>query len=144
MIVRTSRVSPTLTRAVSATPVTGSCPPFAEITRRAQYSPSASPAGGLASRRMVWRKGAVHTGVTVSGLRTAVVGDSLALWAHLTQQGNAAYIGRAHAVLSDSAGKTVSEIRVPIGVYYAMEPRYTLPIGALAPGRECVARLHRV
>jgi hypothetical protein len=82
-----------------------------------------------------YRKGAVHTGVTVSGLRTAVVGDSLAVRAHLTQQGNAAYIGRAHAVLSDSAGKTVSEIRVPIGVYYTMEPRYALPIGALAPGR---------
>ena len=82
-----------------------------------------------------YRKGAVHTGVTVSGLRTAVVGDSLAVRAHLTQQGNAAYIGRAHAVLSDSAGKTVSELRVPIGVYYTMEPRYALPIGALAPGR---------
>ncbi len=82
-----------------------------------------------------YRKGAVHTGVTVSGLRTAVVGDSLAVWARLTQQGNAAFIGRAHAVLADSAGKTVSEIKVPIGVYYTMEPRYALPIGALAPGR---------
>ena len=56
-------------------------------------------------------------------------------WARLTQQGNAAYIGSARAVLVDSAGKTVSEIKVPIGVYYAMEPRYALPIGALAPGR---------
>ena len=82
-----------------------------------------------------YRKGAVHTGVTLSGLRTAVVGDSLAVWARLAQQGNAAYIGSAHAVLVDSAGKTVSEIKVPIGVYYAMEPRYALPIGALAPGR---------
>lgn len=82
-----------------------------------------------------YRKGAVHTGVTLSGLRTAVVGDSLAVRVRLTQQGNAAYIGSAHAVLVDSASKTVSEIKAPIGVYYTMEPRYALPIGALAPGR---------
>ena len=82
-----------------------------------------------------YRKGAVHTGVTLSGLRTAVVGDSLAAWPHLMRQGNAAYIGSAHAVLLDSVGKTVSEIKAPIGVYYIMEPRYALPIGALAPGR---------
>ncbi|PYP53470.1 MAG: hypothetical protein DMD45_01300 [Gemmatimonadetes bacterium] len=82
-----------------------------------------------------YRKGAVHTGVTLSGLRTAVVGDSLAVWARLTQQGNAAYIGSAHAALLDSTGKTLAELKAPIGVYYAMEPRWALPIGALAPGR---------
>ncbi len=82
-----------------------------------------------------YRKGAVHTGVTLSGLRTAVVGDSLAVWARLTQQGNAAYIGSAHAALLDSTGKTLAELKAPIGVYYAMEPRWALPIRALAPGR---------
>jgi len=82
-----------------------------------------------------YRKGAVHTGVTLSGLRTAVVGDSLAVWARLTQLGNAAYIGSAHAVLVDSTGRTLSEVKAPIGVYYTMQPRYALPIGALAPGR---------
>jgi len=82
-----------------------------------------------------YRKGAVHTGVALSGLRTAVVGDSLAVWARVTQQGNAAYIGTAHAVLTDSTGKTLSEMKAPIGVYYTMEPRYALAIGALAPGR---------
>src|SRR2546423_2663276 len=82
-----------------------------------------------------YRKGAVHTGISLSGLRTAVVGDSLAVWARLTQQGNAAYIGSAHAALVDSTGKTLAEMKAPIGVYYTMEPRYALPIGALAPGR---------
>jgi len=82
-----------------------------------------------------YRKGAVHTGVTVSGLRTAVVGDSLAVWARLTQQGNAAYIGSVHAALVDSTGRTLGEMKAPIGVYYTMEPRYALSIGALAPGR---------
>jgi len=82
-----------------------------------------------------YRKGAVYTGISLSGLRTAVVGDSLAVWARLTQQGNAAYIGSAHAALVDSTGKTLAEMKAPIGVYYTMEPRYALPIGALAPGR---------
>ena len=82
-----------------------------------------------------YRKGAVQTGVTLAGLRTAVVGDSLAVWARLTQRGNAAYIGSAHAALLDSSGRTLSEMKAPIGVYYTMEPRWALPIGALAPGR---------
>lgn len=82
-----------------------------------------------------FRKGAVHTGVRLSGLRTAVVGDSLAVWSRMTQQGNAAYIGTAHAVLLDATGKVVSETKVPVGVYYTMEPRYALPIGALPGGR---------
>src|SRR5437879_5638556 len=68
-----------------------------------------------------YRKGAAHTGVARSGLRTAVVGDSLAVWARLTQQGNAAYIGSAHAALLDSSGRTLSEMKAPIGVYYTME-----------------------
>ena len=81
-----------------------------------------------------FRKGAVHTGVAVSGLRTALVGDSLAVWSRMAQQGNAAYIGTAHALLLDSARKVVSETKVPVGVYHTMEPRFALPIGALPPG----------
>jgi P pilus assembly chaperone PapD len=81
-----------------------------------------------------YRNGTVRTGVALSELRAARVGDSLAVWCRLTQQGNAAYIGTVHAVLSDSAGRVVSELKAPIGVYYTMVPRYALPLGALAPG----------
>ena len=54
MIVRTSRLKPILIP-VSATPVTGTTPPFTAITSRTQYSPSGRPGGGEASRRIVWR-----------------------------------------------------------------------------------------
>jgi len=81
-----------------------------------------------------YRTGSVHTGVALADLRTARVGDSLAVWCRLTQQGNAAYIGTAHAVLSDATGRVVSELKAPIGVYYTMAPRYALPLGALPPG----------
>jgi hypothetical protein len=53
--VRTSRLSPIAMPELSPTPLTGTVPPFAATTRRAQYSPSGRPAGGRASRRTVWR-----------------------------------------------------------------------------------------
>src|SRR5260370_9427810 len=81
-----------------------------------------------------YRSGSVHTGVALADLRTARVGDSLAAWCRLTQQGNAAYIGTAHALLSDRPGRAGSELKAPIGVYYTMAPRYALPLGALSPG----------
>src|SRR2546429_134571 len=55
MLVFTTRLSCTRTAAVSATLRSGSLPPRADTISRAQYSPSGSPAGGVASNRTVWR-----------------------------------------------------------------------------------------
>jgi len=82
-----------------------------------------------------YRRGAVRTGVAISNLRTALAGDSLVVWSHLVQQGNAAYIGTVQGALVDSAGAVRSEFKAPIGVYYTMEPRYAMPVGALPAGR---------
>lgn len=82
-----------------------------------------------------YRQGAVQTGVAVSGLRTALVGDSLAVWARLTQLGNAAFIGTVRAVLVDASDRTRAALKAPIHVFNTMQPRYALSIGALAPGR---------
>jgi hypothetical protein len=82
-----------------------------------------------------YRAGAVRTGVVVSGLRTAVAGDSLLVWSHLVQQGNAAYIGTVQGTLVDSGGAVRGAFKAPIGVYYAMNPRYAMSIGALPAGR---------
>jgi hypothetical protein len=57
------------------------------------------------------------------------------VWSHLVQQGNAAYIGTVQGALVDSAGAVRSEFKAPIGVYYTMEPRYAMPVGALPAGR---------
>src|SRR2546422_4045203 len=48
---------------------------------------------------MAYRKGAVHTGVAISRLRGAVVGDSLDVWSRIERQGNAAYVGTIHGSL---------------------------------------------
>ena len=82
-----------------------------------------------------YRQGAVRTGVAMSNLRTALAGDSLVVRSRLVQQGNAAYIGTVQGVLTDPTGATRGEFKAPIGVYYTMEPRYAMRIGALTPGR---------
>ena len=55
MLVFTTRLSCTRTAAVSAALRSGSLPPRADTISRAQYSPSGSPAGGVASNRTVCR-----------------------------------------------------------------------------------------
>jgi len=82
-----------------------------------------------------YRQGAVRTGVAMSNLRTALAGDSLVVRSRLVQQGNAAYIGTVQGVLTDPTGATHGEFKAPICVYYTMEPRYAMRIGALTPGR---------
>ncbi|HYL22606.1 MAG TPA: hypothetical protein VEU74_12645 [Gemmatimonadales bacterium] len=83
-----------------------------------------------------YRRGAVRTGVAVSNLKTALVGDSLVVWSRLEQQGNAAYIGTVRGTLVDAgSGAVRAEFKAPIGVYYRMEPRYAMPLGPLVAGR---------
>ena len=82
-----------------------------------------------------YRKGPVRTGVAVTRLRAAVVGDSLEVRPRLERQGNAAFIGTVRGTLVDSAGRERARFAFPIGVYYVMEPRYMAPVGVLPAGR---------
>ena len=82
-----------------------------------------------------YRKGALRTGVALSDVRAGVVGDSLVVRARLTRQGNAAFLGTVRGRLVDSAGQQVAGFATPLGVYYALEPRFTAAVGALPPGR---------
>ncbi|MDQ3997450.1 MAG: hypothetical protein M3303_10625 [Gemmatimonadota bacterium] len=82
-----------------------------------------------------YRKGAPRTGVTLSHVRADVAGDSLVVRARLTRQGNAAFLGTARGTLVDSAGRPVAAFASHLGVYYALEPRFTAPIRSLPPAR---------
>lgn len=84
---------------------------------------------------LLYRKGAVSTGVALSGVRAELDGDSLAVRARLERTGNAAYLGQVHGTLTDASGRTVKAFDVPTAVYYALEPRYALAVDDLAPGR---------
>lgn len=84
---------------------------------------------------VAYRKGLLHTAVGASRLRGEIVGDSLVVRVRLERQGNAAYLGTARGTLVDSVGGTRAELSSPVGVYYAMEPRFTAAVGALPAGR---------
>jgi P pilus assembly chaperone PapD len=82
-----------------------------------------------------YRKGQLETGVAVSNLRAAVVGDSLEIRARMERQGRGAFIGTLRGSLVDSAGKTVTTFATPLAVYLTIEPRFTAPLPRPAPGR---------
>lgn len=82
-----------------------------------------------------YRKGAVHTGLALSNLRASLVADTLEVRSRLQRMGNAAFIGTVRGTLVDSTGASHGEFMSPIGVYFTMEPRFTIPVGILPPGR---------
>ena len=84
---------------------------------------------------LFYRKGKVRTGVEMDRLRAEVQGDSLVARALLTRQGDAAFVGSLKATLRDPAGKTLSESLLPLGVYYTLEPRFTVPLAGVPAGR---------
>jgi P pilus assembly chaperone PapD len=83
---------------------------------------------------LFYRKGSPHTSVALERLRAQVQGDSLVSRALLTREGDAAFVGSLNAVLRDPAGKVRSQTRLPLGVYYTLEPRFTLPVAGLPAG----------
>lgn len=82
-----------------------------------------------------YRKGAVTTGLSLSGLQAARRGDSVFVHARLERTGNAAYLGTVHGTVVGSRGQTVGEFRVPVTVFFANEPRWAVPIGGAPPGQ---------
>ncbi|MEP6572390.1 MAG: hypothetical protein ABJD11_06825 [Gemmatimonadota bacterium] len=83
---------------------------------------------------MLYRKGKVTTGLTMTGLHAGVEHDSLAIRAHLTREGSAAFVGTVAGALIDSAGHAVSRFKVPSAVYLETDPRFTMPVAGLASG----------
>jgi hypothetical protein len=63
-----------------------------------------------------------------------VEGDSIVGRALLTRRGEAAFVGSLKATLRDRAGRSVAESLLPLGVYYTLEPRFSLPLSGVAPG----------
>ena len=84
---------------------------------------------------LIYRKGALRTGVALSAIRTARKGDSLEVRARLQRQGTAAYTGTAKGSLVNAAGKSVSSFSEPIAVYYEAEPSFALPVASLPAGQ---------
>lgn len=90
-----------------------------------------------------YRRGAVRTGVAVSGLQAVRQGDSVVVHARIERQGNAAYLGTVHGTIVGPNGRSVGAFQVPITVFYANEPRWAVAIGA-APADRYQLRLEIV
>lgn len=82
-----------------------------------------------------YRKGAVQTGISISNIRTRMVGDSLQIQVHLAREGTAAFIGTIRGSLADSTGKMVTTFASPIAIYYNGDPRFMAPLARPAAGR---------
>jgi hypothetical protein len=83
---------------------------------------------------VMFRKGRVSTGVEVRGLTAEAEGDSLAVWAHLARQGNAAYLGTADVELVTPRGLTLHTWSTPLAVHVGMRRRFAFPLERIEPG----------
>jgi P pilus assembly chaperone PapD len=84
---------------------------------------------------VLYRKGAVRTGVGVGRFRAAVQEDSIVAQVRLRRQGNAAYLGTTIFRLVGGSGQEVRKWELPVAIYYQLDRRYTFPLNSLAPGR---------
>jgi P pilus assembly chaperone PapD len=82
-----------------------------------------------------YRKGAVRTGIAVSGLQAVRQGDSVVVRARLERQGNAAYLGTVHGTVVGSRGESVGEFEVPVTVFFSNDPRWAVSIGGARADR---------
>lgn len=86
-----------------------------------------------------YRVGDPRTGIAVQALSAERNADSLVGRVTLARRGNAAFVGSIRARLRDGAGRIRAERLLPLGVYYTLEPRFTLPVAGLAAGRYALA-----
>jgi hypothetical protein len=83
---------------------------------------------------VAFRKGAVSTAVRLDSANAAARGDSVVVWAALTREGNAAYIGSISFDLMDAAGQVLQTWGPnPIAVYYGVNRRFVLPLDGAHP-----------
>lgn len=82
-----------------------------------------------------YRKGAVHTGVSVTNLRAIRDADSLEIWFGAERQGNAAFLGTLSYELVGEDGKSRDQWETPVAVYYPLNRRYVFPLDSVPAGR---------
>lgn len=83
---------------------------------------------------LAYRKGTVHTDVSLDEFRAAVDGDSLEVWVGLTRGGNAAFLGSVLLELLDNGGAVVRSWPTPVAVYYAVRRRFAFDLRDIPHG----------
>ncbi len=83
---------------------------------------------------LAYRKGTVHTGVTLDEFRVTDGQDSIEAWVGLSRGGNAAYLGTVLFELLDD-DEMVKAWPTPVAVYYSVLRRFVLATDDVPPGR---------
>jgi len=83
---------------------------------------------------VIFRKGRVSTGIRLRSLAAEAEGESLAVWASMAREGNAAYYGTADLELVTLSGRSINRWSMPLSVHYPMRRRFAFPTGPLEPG----------
>ena len=82
-----------------------------------------------------YRRGAVATGLVLDSARATLEGDSIVTRVRMARTGNAAFVGSLRGVVRDSTGTVRGTATLPLGVYYALEPRLTIARAGLPSGQ---------
>jgi hypothetical protein len=77
---------------------------------------------------LLYRKGAVRTGLAIGTPSARVIGDSIEVRVPLKREGNAAFIGMMRLSLVDAAGQEMARGEHQTAVYYELAPAWRLPI----------------
>lgn len=85
-----------------------------------------------------YRKGAVHSALSLSAVRAERQGDSVIVHARIERQGNAAYLGTVRGTVLGTGGRSVGEFHTPLTVFFTNEPRWAVAIGNAPAGRYVV------
>lgn len=84
---------------------------------------------------LLYRKGAVRTGLVLNDFRAGFEHDSLVVWMDLARTGNAAYLGTARVSLRAPRDPSVDEQwDTQLAVYTPMHRRLAFPATGLRPG----------
>ena len=85
---------------------------------------------------LMFRKGAVQTGITVQDARAETTPQGVQLTVDVARQGTAAYLGRVRAQLVAPDGRVQAEVEDAVAVYRTLRRRFVFPApdGGLRPG----------
>jgi P pilus assembly chaperone PapD len=84
---------------------------------------------------VLYRKGSLATGITLSDLRTSLEADSVIVRSRLTRTGQAAFLGTVRGTLASPDGSVAGRFEEPVSVYLEVDPRFVIPRAGLKPGR---------
>ncbi len=87
---------------------------------------------------VLYRKGRVTTGITLSEFTASAENDSVVVWARLERQGNGAYLGRASFEVVDQLSGAAREWSTPLAVYYPIRRRFAFPLQGVDAGQYLV------